>query len=309
MTRLAAGLSLMTALAAGPLSLSAQARDTAVAIVPAPTSTCAGPAEWNAPQQPFRVYGNTYYVGTQCLSAILVTSREGHVLIDAGLPGSAALIQANIGALGFRVADVKLILNSHAHYDHAGGIALLQRASGAAVAASPASARVLAAGASGPDDPQYGALPTFPAVRSARVLADRETVRVGPIALTAHWTPGHTPGGTSWSWPSCEGKRCLVLVYADSQTPVSADGFSFTRSTTYPTALRDFARGHAVLDRLRCDILLTPHPSASQLWERVAAPSGGAAAPALVDSGGCRRYAASARSQLARRVAVESGTR
>jgi metallo-beta-lactamase class B len=207
------------------------------------------------------------------------------------------------------VADVKLILNSHAHYDHAGGIALVQRASGAAVAASPASARVLAAGASGPDDPQYGEVPTFPAVRSVRVLADRETVRVGPIALTAHWTPGHTPGGTSWSWSSCEGERCLALVYADSQTPVSADGFSFTRSTTYPTALRDFARGHAVLDRLRCDVLLTPHPSASQLWERVAARTGGGGAPALVDSGGCRRYAASARAQLARRVAVESGTR
>ena len=308
MTRLTAGLWLTTAFSIGPLSLSGQSRDPAAANPPSPASSCAGPAEWNAPQRPFRVYGNTYYVGTHCLSAVLVTSRDGHVLIDAGLPESAAPIQASIQALGFRVTDVKLILNSHAHYDHAGGIALVQRASGAAVAASPASARVLAAGASGPDDPQYGELPAFAAVRSVRVVADGETVRVGPIALTAHLTAGHTPGGTSWSWSSCEGARCLSLVYADSQTPVSASGFSFTRSTTYPTALRDFARGHAVLDRLRCDILITPHPGASLLWERVAAPIGGRA-PALVDSGGCRRYAASARAQLARRVAAESGGR
>jgi metallo-beta-lactamase class B len=304
MTRSTALLALCAALL--PPSLGAQARD--VAPPPAAASTCAGPAEWNAPQRPFRVHGNTYYVGTYCLSAILVTSPAGHVLVDGALPESAPSIRASIEALGFRLADVRLILNSHAHYDHAGGIAELQRASGAAVAASPASARVLEAGASGPDDPQHGELPRFPAVRAVRVLADGETVRVGPLALTAHWTPGHTPGGTSWSWTSCEGGRCLSLVYADSQTPVSADGFRFTRSTTYPAALRDFARGHALLDRLRCDILLTPHPSASALWERVAARATGGA-PALVDAGGCRRYAAGARAQLARRVATESGPR
>jgi metallo-beta-lactamase class B len=306
MTRSIFGIALATALAVGPRSLYGQVRDTAAAT--APTPSCAAAADWNTPHPPVQVYGNTYYVGTHCLSAILVTSRDGHVLIDAGLPESASLIRANIEALGFRITDVKLILNSHAHFDHAGGIAAVQRASGAAVAASPASARVLEAGASGPDDPQYGELPTFPAVRSVRVLTEGEVVRVGPIALTAHWTPGHTPGGTSWSWESCEGKRCLALVYADSQTPISADGFSFTRSQAYPDALRDFARGHAVLERLRCDVLLTPHPGASSLWERVAARGSGGA-PALVDSGGCRRYVATAREQLARRIAAESATR
>jgi metallo-beta-lactamase class B len=302
-------IALALALVAGPLSLRAQAPEAAAPS--APTTNCADAADWNTPHQPFRVYGNTYYVGTHCLSAILVTSRDGHVLIDAGLPETASLVRANVETLGFRIADVKLILNSHAHFDHAGGIAAIQRASGAAVAASPASARVLEAGASGADDPQHGVVPPFPAVRSVRVLADGDTVRVGSLALTAHWTPGHTPGGTTWSWSSCEGERCLELVYADSQTPISADGFSFTNSTTYPAALQDFARGHAVLERLRCDILLTPHPGASSLWERVAAQAGRGAggAPALVDSEGCRQYAATARKQLARRVAAESGTR
>jgi metallo-beta-lactamase class B len=260
---------------------------------------CSSCAEWNAPRRPLRIYGNTYYVGTQGLSAILVTSRQGHVLIDGALPESAPHILANIRALGFRVQDIKLILNSHPHFDHSGGIAALQRASSAVVAASPASAPVLERGASGPDDPQYGpGLLAFPAVSRVRVIADGDTVRVGPLALTAHFTPGHTPGGTSWSWRSCERGRCLEMVYADSQSPISAEGFRFTSSQTYPSVLADFERGFAVLERLRCDVLLTPHPEGSRLWERIAERD-------LVDGEACRRYAATARERLARRVASE----
>jgi metallo-beta-lactamase class B len=270
----------------------------------ADTAACPSCAEWNSPQRPFRIYGNAYYVGTHGLSAVLLTSSDGHVLIDGGLPESAPRILANITALGFRIEDVKLILNSHAHFDHSGGIAALQRAAGASVAASPASAHVLERGTSGTDDPQYGVLLAFPPVPSVRVIADGETLRVGPLALTAHFTPGHTPGGTSWSWQSCEEKRCLDLVYADSHTPISADGFSFTRSRTYPTALADFEHGFTALDGLRCDVLLTPHPDASAFWERVAARDSGRAS-ALVDAEACRRYAAAGRQKLARRVASE----
>jgi metallo-beta-lactamase class B len=269
------------------------------------TIRCESCAEWNAPQRPFRVYGNTYYVGTHGLAAVLVTSPEGHVLIDGGLPQSAPRILENIRALGFRPEDVRLILNSHAHFDHAGGIAALQRATGAVVAASPRSAPVLERGASGPDDPQYGALPAFPQVREVHVISDGEPLTVGPLTLTAHFTAGHTPGGTSWSWRSCEESRCLDLVYADSQTPVSADGFYFTRSRTYPWALSDFEHGFQVLERLPCDILLTPHPAASRLWERVAARKAGNA-DALVDPGACRAYAAAARDQLAVRLEREA---
>jgi metallo-beta-lactamase class B len=268
--------------------------------------TCAGSSEWNDPQEPFRIYGNTYYVGTHCLSAILITSPNGHVLIDGALPASAPMIRAHIKALGFRMADLKLIVNSHVHYDHAGGIAELQAASGAAVAASPSSARVLESGESGPDDPQYGILPKYPAVKSVRVLAERESVRVGTITVIPHWTPGHTPGGTTWTWESCEGTRCLAMVYADSQTPVSADGFLYTKNTTYPKALEDFARGQTELEQLKCDILLTPHPGASLMWERVANRKTGAT-PSLIDGDGCSKYAATGRAAVAQRVAREAG--
>ena len=265
---------------------------------------CPSCAEWNAPHAPFRLFGNTYYVGTHGLSAILVTSDAGHVLIDGALPESAPLIRASVESLGFRMRDVRLIVNSHAHFDHAGGIAELQRASGATVAASTSSAKVLSSGRSGPDDPQYGLdLPYAPA-KNVKVFAWGDTLRVGPVAIVAHATAGHTPGGTSWSWRSCADGRCLDFVYADSQTPVSADGFLFTRSSAYPTVLADFERGHSTLERLSCDVLLTPHPSASALWQRVA-PTGGATAGTLVDPTGCKRYAANARQQLARRIATE----
>jgi metallo-beta-lactamase class B len=271
---------------------------------------CASCAEWNAPTQPVHLYGSTYWVGTRGLGAILLTSPAGHVLIDAGLPESAAPIMASIRALGFRVEDIRLILNSHAHFDHAGGIAAIQRASGAAVAASPWSAGVLRRGMAARDDPQHDIALAYPAVTGTdiRELSDGDTLRVGPIALTAHFTPGHTPGGTSWSWRECEAGECLAFVYADSQTPVSADSFFFTRSSAYPTALQDFARSFAVLEQLPCDVLITPHPGASQMWERLAAREKGDRS-ALRDRGACRRYAAGAREQLARRVAAEGNAR
>ena len=205
-------------------------------------------AEWNAPQRPFAIHGGSYYVGTRGLGAILITSPAGHILIDAGLPESAKPIMASVRSLGFRVEDIRLIGNSHAPCDHAGGIAEIQRASGAAVAASPSTVPVLSERSSGTNDPQNGVLLPFPAVSNVRELADGDTLRVGPLAVTAHASGGHTPGGTTWSWQSCEQGRCIELVYADSQTPISADGFFFTRSSTYPTALDDFERGFAMLE-------------------------------------------------------------
>ncbi|HKH92470.1 MAG TPA: subclass B3 metallo-beta-lactamase [Gemmatimonadaceae bacterium] len=269
---------------------------------------CPSCAEWNAPHRPFRLHGDTYFVGTHGLSAILITSPAGHVLIDAALPESAPLIRANIEALGFRVRDVKLIVNSHAHFDHAGGVAELQRASGARVLASAWSTEVMTRGKSVLGDPQYGTVLDYPAVRGVKAFDFGDTLRVGPIAIVPRATPGHTPGGTSWSWRSCEAGRCLDFVYADSQTPVSSDGFLYTKSAAYPGALADFERGHATLERLSCDVLITPHPTASSLWERVA-QNGETPAKSLVDRDGCKRYAATARRALAQRVAQERGDR
>jgi metallo-beta-lactamase class B len=263
-------------------------------------------AEWNVPQRPFRLHGNTYYVGTHGLGAILITSPQGHVLIDGGLPQSAPIIRANIESLGFRMRDVKLILNSHAHYDHAGGIAELQRASGARVLASAWSASVMKSGKSQPGDPQFGIAFGYAAVANVGTFTFEDTLRVGPIAIVPHATAGHTPGGTTWSWRACDAARCLDFVYADSQTPVSADNFLCTKNTTYPNAIADFERGYATLERLSCDVLVTPHPGVSSLWDRVS-PSDGTIGATLVDRGACTRYAATARRALAARVAKEQG--
>ncbi len=273
-----------------------EARPTA----PAGVTPCSNCAAWNVPHAPVHLYGSTYYVGTNGLGSVLITSPEGHILIDGALQESAPLIAANVVALGFRMADVRLILNTHAHFDHAAGLAALQQASGAAVAASPASAAVLEAGHPGPDDPQVAELLPIPMapVRNVRRLDDGETVRVGPLALTAHFTPGHTAGGTTWTWTACEGGRCLNMVYADSLTPVSEDGYRFSASTRYPTILSDFAHSFAAVEALPCDVLITPHPGASDLFQRIAAGT-------LVDATACARYAEAARQRLAARLETE----
>ncbi len=256
---------------------------------------------WNEPGKPYHLHGSTYYVGTRGLAAILIASPEGHVLIDGGLPESAPLIRSNITSLGFRMRDVKLILNSHAHYDHAGGLAALQRMSGAVVAASARSAPVIRSGRVGTDDPQHAIALPFPAVSRVRAFADGDTLVAGSTRIIAFLTPGHTSGGTSWSWRSCEAGMCLDFVYADSQTPVSADGFLYTKSAAYPTAISDFESGFAKLERVPCDVLLTPHPGASNLWNRIARSDGAS----LVDSGACRRLATSARQALEKRKQLE----
>jgi metallo-beta-lactamase class B len=270
-----------------------------------PSAACQECAAWNETQKPFRVYGNTYYVGVRGLAAILITSEQGHVLIDGDLAESAAKIAASIRELGFRVENVKVILSSHVHFDHAGGIAELQRLSGAAVAASPSSAKVLQQGHSGPDDPQLGSLRGIAPVARVKIVRDGETLRVGPLELTAHLTPGHTPGGTTWTWKSCENERCLNIVYADSLTPVSADGFLFSHNTRYPRVLADFEHSFRALETVPCDILLTPHPEASDLWTRLQKRDHGGGAAALADATACRQFAAAARERLRTRITAE----
>ena len=267
---------------------------------------CGACAEWNVPQRPFRLHGDTYWVGTHGLGAILITSPQGHVLIDGGLPQSAPLIRAAVESLGFHLGDVKLMLNTHAHYEHAGGIAELQRASGARVMASPWSADVMRSGKSQPGDPQLGIAFGYAPVANVGTFTFEDTLRVGPIAIVPHATPGHTPGGTTWTWRACDGTRCLDFVYADSETPVSADDFLFTKNTTYPNVIADFERGYSTLARLSCDVLVTPHPGASALWDRVS-PSDGTIGPTFVDREACKRYASSARRALDARVAKERG--
>jgi metallo-beta-lactamase class B len=264
---------------------------------------CSACAEWKRPQTSFRIFGNTYYVGPHGLSSILITSEAGDILIDGPLPQSAAQIVANIGALGFRIEDVKIIVNSHVHFDHAGGIAELERQSGARVYASPWTARVMRKGAVARDDPQYGVIPPISPVNNVTALHEGETLKLGAIKLTAHLTPGHTPGGTSWTWQACQGNLCYEMVYADSLTPVSAPAFQFTQ---HPDVMRGFEKSFAFLQTVPCDILITPHPEASDLWDRIEGHRSGVVPDPLIDRGACRRLAEKARSQLAIREREEA---
>ncbi|TFW16422.1 subclass B3 metallo-beta-lactamase [Massilia arenosa] len=266
---------------------------------------CPSCDEWNAPQKPFNVYGNTWYVGTAGLSALLVTGPQGHVLLDGALPQSAPQIQKNIEALGFRIQDVKYILNSHAHWDHSGGIPALQRASGAVVVASAASERELRAGTNTPDDPQYdpATATTVEKLTGARIIQDGDTVNVGPLKLTAHFTPGHTPGSTTWTWQSCEQNVCRNVVYADSLNPVSTDGFHFTGDATHPDISQSMRASIEKVAALPCDVIVSDHPGFTDTFEKLKART--ATHNPFVDPAGCKAYAALFMQRLERRIETE----
>jgi metallo-beta-lactamase class B len=234
--------------------------------------------DWDKAGPPFQVWGNTYYVGTCGISAILIAGDEGHVLIDGGPQNAAGSVAANIEALGFKLSDVKLLLHSHEHHDHVGGLAELQRLTGAKLLASPPAAPVLASGTASMDDPQAASLDRFPAVQVSGLVNNLEPQRIGSLSLMPVSTPGHTPGALSWHWRSCEGDDCRKIAYVDSLSAVSSDSYKFS---DHPSYLAAFRASIAQVAALPCDILLTPHPSASAMRERLlkgdlsAAPSCG----------------------------------
>jgi metallo-beta-lactamase class B len=262
---------------------------------------CAADAGWDDPSPVRHVHGGTWYVGTCGISALLVTSPQGHVLVDAGTTRSAGLVLENIRAAGFDPADVRAIVFSHEHMDHAGGLAELQRATGAPVYARAPAVPVLRTGRSDRGDPQQLVLDPFPPIADVRLLADDGVVEVGPLRLQAIATPGHTAGSTSWTWRSCEGGNCRQIVYADSLTAISDEVWRYSDDAAHPGYLDAFRRSLDKVAALPCDILVTPHPSASNLWSRLGP---GATAP-LASPGACRAYADQARTRLDERLADE----
>jgi len=261
----------------------------------------AAPAEWEGAQDPFQLYGNSYYVGTQGLSSVLITSEAGHVLIDGATPKSAVQIAAHIRKLGFKPEDIRYILVSHEHFDHAGGIAELQALSGATVITSPAAKSVLASGKTDKGDPQFGYdMADMKPVAPIRTVRDGESVELGSLSIKANYTPGHTQGGISWTWKALENGRAMNMVYADSLNAIAGPGFRYSANTVYPTAKADIERSIARVAALPCDILVTAHPDAVDLIERQAKGKA-----ALVDQGACQRYAESGRVRLAKTLAAE----
>ncbi|MBS0381556.1 MAG: subclass B3 metallo-beta-lactamase [Proteobacteria bacterium] len=254
---------------------------------------------WTAPQKPFRIHGNTWYVGPRGLGVFLITAPTGDVLIDGGVYGDAALIEANIRALGVNLRDIKWILNSHAHSDHAGGIARLARDTGAQVIAGAADAPLLERG--GHDDPQYDDRFPFPPVHVSRAVTDGEHLELGALVLTAHATPGHTKGNTTWTWISCEHQHCLHMVDVGS---LSTPGYHLIDNPNYPDIVKDFEHSFAAVAALPCDIPLAPHREMVGFWERVAKREHGNA-NALVDLSGCRAYAQDAREDFEAKLAKQ----
>jgi metallo-beta-lactamase class B len=257
-----------------------------------------GIAAWTKPAPPVRIHANTYLVGTCGISSILIVGSDGDVLIDGGPEEAADLIADNIRALGYRLTDIKYLLNSHEHFDHAGGLAKLQRLTGAQLVASSAQAEVLNSGVPAKDDPQFSVLKPFPAAHVDHLFTNGQMVRIGNVAVTAAATPGHTPGALTWHWGSCDGGVCRQIVYADSLTPVSDDKYRFSDHPAYVSAFRASIAAVAALD---CDILLTPHPGASDMPNRLALGK------PLLDPDACKNYAAARTKDLDDRLAKEAG--
>lgn len=255
-------------------------------------------AAMNQPHKPFQIIGNTYYVGTAGIASVLITSDFGHVLVDAGLPESAPLIAKNIEALGFRLTDVKGIVFSHPHVDHVGGLAELQKLTGAQVYSLRAAEEVLRTGKLPKDDPQHGVRsPAIPKIARSWIVTDGQLLGIGSLRLRVFATPGHAPGSATWTWDACEGSKCLPFVYADSMSAVSADKYRFK---DHPETIAAFESSLKVIESLPCELLLTPHPDAARLAKLEAAKG---SADALKEEGACKQFAQQRREALQQRIA------
>jgi metallo-beta-lactamase class B len=248
---------------------------------------------WNRPAEPFRIAGSVYYVGTAGLAAFLIADPKGHVLIDGGLPESAALIAANIRALGFELRDVKYLLINHAHFDHSGGLAELKRLTGAKLVASRGDRADLESG-------KVKGRPELPAaapVKVDRVIGNGAKLRLGGIRLTANLTPGHTRGCTSWSLDSAAGR----FLFACSLTVA---GQKLSGDPAYPHAAADFRRTFARLRTLKADYFLNFHPEFFDLDGKRARQRAGEADP-FRDAGEVLRQAERAEKAFEKELAKQ----
>jgi len=240
---------------------------------------------WNRPVKPFRIIGNVYYVGAYEVTSYLITTPRGHILLDSGFSETVPLIRENLKQLGFKLEDVKLLINSHAHYDHAGGLAELKSLTGAKLAASEADAAQLALGGKG--DFQWGDTLAFPPVTADRILHDGDTVELGGVWLVAHLTPGHTKGNTTWTMELKDGGKTYNVVFMGS---TSAPGYKLVNNSKYTNIVADYQHSFRVLESLPCDVFLGPHGSFFALKEKMARLEQGAKTNPFIDPQGYRDF-------------------
>jgi len=235
------------------------------------------PPGWSAPGEPLHIADNLYYVGTETIAVYLITTPEGHILVDGAMPTSAPLILASIRELGFEPKDVKVILNTHAHFDHTGGLADLKAATGATLAASAGDRGALESGTyPGSEEVEIFA---FRPVAVDRVLKDGDTVELGGVALTAHLTPGHSPGCTTWTFPlAVDGQARQAMIYCS--TSVAANRLvSADKGPQYPGIVADYEQTFARLKTMSADVFLAPHAEQFGLAKKRAAMGEGAPNP------------------------------
>ncbi len=242
-----------------------------------PGAAMAHDPQWDAPSEPFRIAGNVYSVGTEGIGVYLITSSAGHILLDGATQKGAAVVEANIKALGFKLKDVKYILETHAHYDHVGGIAKLKADTGAAFVASAGDRKALESGAHDGDNENGPA--RFPAIKVDRVIGDGERLVLDGISVKAHLTPGHTKGCTTWTTDVEEkGVTYSVLFYCSA----SVAGNALVGNKAHPDIVADYRKSFATFKSLKADIPLTNHPFQIDMVKKRAAQKAGKA-DAFVD--------------------------
>jgi metallo-beta-lactamase class B len=257
----------------------------------------------NQPVEPYHIVGNVYYVGASDVTSYLITTPEGHILLDGGFVETAPIIEANVKKLGFKLEDVKVLLNSHAHFDHAGGLAELKRATGAKFAASEREAPLLARGGKG--DFLFGDKYPFPPIQADRILHDGDTVTLGDTTLTAHLTPGHTLGDTTWTMKAREGDRTYDVVFVGSATILP--GVRLTNNPKYPGIAEDYAKTFRVLKSLPCDVFLGSHASFFDGLGKADRLRKGAKKNPFIDPQGYKDYVAQNEAKLQEQLRRERG--
>jgi metallo-beta-lactamase class B len=257
----------------------------------------------NKPVEPFKLIGNIYYVGASDVTSFLITTPQGLILLDGGFAETAPMIQKNIEKLGFKVSDVHILLNSHAHLDHAGGLAALKQLSGAKMVASAGDKPMLENG--GHDDPQFGNSLVFPPVQVDQVIGDTETIELGNVVLHAVLTPGHTPGCTTWTMQVHEGSKTYDVVFLCSTT--APDPYRLVNNKAYPQIVTDYVHTFARLGALPCDVFLAPHGSLFHLQEKVDRLNAGSVLNPFIDPPEYQRFLAE--SEKAFRQKLQKQTR
>jgi metallo-beta-lactamase class B len=240
---------------------------------------------WNKPIPPFQIVGNLYYVGASEVTSFLITTPKGHFLLDGGFAETAPQIEHNIAALGFKLQDVKFLLNSHAHFDHAGGLAELKQKSGASLVASALDAQLLEAGGHG--DFRFGDTLTFPPVEVDQIIGDGESIQLGAQKFTAWLTPGHTKGNTTWTTKINDGTKTYDVVFAGSPSILD---YQFVGKESYPGIFSDFEKTFAVLKKLPCDIFLSDHGSFFSFEQKRARLASGEKSNPFIDPDGYKRF-------------------